>query len=150
MRGTIPKVLRVVLVNLAHDRPGGPRFVSRRWRIQYLDDLLLPLVPVGDVGFDTIRTIFYDGSMAGVKLNVLGHSFCKGVVVIVHFLETSHVLSKILEDGGSIAEDGVCRKEGTVKWEVDSDRVGGVARGAEEVEGSEIGVRGIILAHGHR
>jgi hypothetical protein len=141
----IPKTLRVVLVNLANDRPGRPRFVSWRWRAQNFDDLLFPLVPVGDVGFDVVRSIFNDGSVARVKLNVLGLSFCEGSVVVVHFLEAGHVRSKILENRGSVAEDGVCREEGFVEWEVDSDGVGGVTRCEEEVEGSEIGVCGVTL-----
>jgi len=147
--GPIPKTLWVVLVNLANDRPGRPRLVSRRLRAQNFEDLLLPLVPVGNVGFDVVRTVFNDGSVAGVKLCVLGPPPCESLVVVVHFLEAGHVRPEILENRGSVAEDGVCGEEGFVEWEVDSYGVGGVTRGEEEMDGSEIGVCGVTLVGGH-
>ena len=103
MRGLIPKTPWIVLVNLANDRPGRPRLVSWGWRVQNLKDLFLPLVPVGDVGFDVVRAVFNNGSVARVKLLVLGLPFCESFVVIVHFLEAGHVRSKILENCGSVA-----------------------------------------------
>lgn len=150
MRSLIPKVLWVILVDLAHDLPGSPRFVFRRWHLQNIDDLLLPLVSVDDIVFDIVRAIFDDRAVAGVKLSVLGLSSYKGIVVGVHFLETCHVLSKILKYGRSVAEDGVRREESFVEWEVDSDGVGGVTRREEEVEGSEVSVHDITLANGYR
>ena len=149
MCGLIPKILWVVLVNLANDRPGCPRLVSWRWGAQNFDNLVLPLVPVGDVVFYVVRAIFNDGSVARIKLYVLGPPFCEGVVVVVHFLEAGHVGSKILENCGPVAEDSVCREEGFVEWEVDSYGVGGVTRREEEVDGSEIGVCCVTLVGGH-
>jgi len=148
--GPIPKILWVVLVNLANDRPGRPRLVSWRRCAQNFEDLLLPLVPVGDVCFDVFRAVCNDGSVAGVKLCVLGPPFCESLIVIVHFLEAGHVRSKILENRGSVAKDGVCCEEGFVEWEVDSYGVGGVTRGEDEVDGGEIGVCGVTLIDGHR
>jgi len=114
MCSLIPKILWVILVNLTNDRPGRPGFVSWRRRAQNFDDLLLPLVPMGDVGFDVVRAIFDDGSVARVELNVLGLPFCERLVVVVHLLEASHIRSKVLENRGSVPEDGVCREEGFV------------------------------------
>ena len=104
---------------------------------------------MGDVTFNIIWTIVYDRSVARIKLSVLGHSFCEIIIVVVHFLETGHVWSKILEDGRSITEDCVCCEEGTVEWEVNGDRVGGVTRGGEKVEGSEVGVCDCDITSGH-
>ena len=148
MCGPIPKTLWVVLVNLANDRPGRPRFVSWRRRAQNIEDLFLPLVPVGDVGFDVVRTILNDGSVARIKLCVLRLPFCESPVVIVHFLEAGHVSPKIFEDCGSKAEDGVCGEEGFIEWGVDSYGVGGVTGGEDEVDGSEIGICGVSLVGG--
>ena len=100
---------------------------------------------MGDVCFDVVRAILNDGPVAGVKLCVLGHPFCEGSIIVVHFLEAGHVRSEILENRGSIAEDGVCREESFVGWEVDGYGIGGVTRCGEEVDGSEVGVRGITL-----
>lgn len=105
---------------------------------------------MGNVCLDVVRTIFYNRSVARVKLGVLGHSFCEGIVIVVHLLETGHVRSKILEDGGSVAEDGVCREEGTVEREVDSNGVGSVTRREEKMEGSKISLCGVTLTNGHR
>ena len=87
--------------------------------------------------------------MAGVKLCVLGYPFCEKPVVVVHFLEAGHVHSEILENRGPIAEDGVCREECFVEWEVDRYGVDGVTRRGEEVDGSKVGVCGITLVGGH-
>ena len=149
MCGWFPKILWVILVDLADDRPRRPGLVSRRRRAQNFDDLLFPLVPVSDVGFDIVRAIFNDGSVARVELGVLGHSFRECLVVVAHFLETGHVCSKILENRGSIAEDGVCCKEGFVEWEVGDNRVGSVTGRGEYMNGSQIGACGVTLVDGH-
>lgn len=104
---------------------------------------------MGDVGFDVVRAIFNDRSVARVELDIFGHSIGECPVVVVHFLETGHVCSKILENGGSIAEDSVCCEEGFIEWEVDSDGVCGVTGREEDVNGSEIGVCGVTLVDGY-
>jgi len=149
MCSPIPKALWVILVNLTNDRPGRPGFVSWRRRAQNFDDLLLPLVPMGDVGFDVVRAIFDDRSVARVELDVLRLLFYERLVVVVHLLEASHIHPKVLENCGSVAKDGVCREEGFVEWEVDSSGVGGVTRREEEVDRGEIGVCGVALVDGH-
>lgn len=150
MCSSIPKILWIIPVNLANDRPSRPWLISWGWCTQNLDDLLFPLIPVGDVGFDVVRSIFNDGSVAGVKLSVLGFPLCEGLVIVVHLPKASHVHSEILKYGGSVAEDGVCREEGFVEWEVDSNGVGGVTRSEEEVDGGEVCVCGVALVDGHR
>jgi len=145
----IPKTPGILLINLLDNCPGGPRFVSWRWRAQNLDDLLFPLVPVVYVRFDVARAILNNRSVARVELGVLGLPFCKCLVVVVHLLEAGHVRPKVLENRRPVTEDGVCREEGFVRREVDSDRIGGVTGCEENVDGSEIGVRGVVLADGH-
>lgn len=149
MCSLIPKILWVILVNLTNDRPGRPGFVSRGQRAQNFDDLLLPLVPMGNVGFDVVWAVFDDGSVARVELDVFWLPFCERLVVVVHLLEASHIRSEVLENRGSVAKDCVCCEEDFVEWEVDSDGVGGVTRREEEVDGSEIGVCGVTLIDGH-
>lgn len=145
----VPKALRIVLVNLTNDRPGRPGFVSWGWHAQSFNNLLFPLVPVGDEGFDVVRAIFNDGPMARVKSSVLGLPFCESLIIVVHFLEAGHVRPKILENRGPIAENCVCREESLVEWEVNSDGVGGVTGREEDVDGGEIGVCGVALIDGH-
>ena len=149
MCSPIPKALWVVLVNLANDRPSCPGFVSWGRRAQNLDNLLFSLVPVGNVGFDVVRAVFNDGSMTGVELGVFRLPFCERLVEVVHFLEAGHIHSKILENCGSVTEYGVCREESLVKWEVDSDGVGGVTRCEEELDEGEICVCGVTLVGSH-
>ena len=150
MCSVVPKILRVAPVNLANDRPRRPRLVSWRRRAQNFDDLFVPLVSVGDVDLDVIRAIFNDGSMARIKLDVLGLPFREGLIVVVHLLEANHVRSEILEDRGPVAEDGVCSEESFVEWKVDSNGVSGVTGCEEDVNRSEIGVCGVALVDGHR
>lgn len=149
MCSSIPKVPGILLINLPDNCPGRPGFISWRWRAQNLDDLLFSLVPVVYVCFDVARTIFNDGSVARVELSVLGLSFGKCLVVVVHLLKAGHVRPEILENRRSEAKDGVCREEGFIEWEIDSDRVGSVSGGEEDVNRGEIGVRGVVLPDGH-